>query len=362
MSLRRIGILTSGGDCSGLNSIIRAAYIRAKTLGYELFGIKRGLKGLLTDPPEYVALNDDICNDSMLTTAGSIIYSDTRAIKESGRSVDEIKSLLRSGYKKLALDGLICIGGDGSLKIVSELLICNGQDLNVVSVPKTIDNDVNYTDLAIGFQTSVEVAVNAVDNITSTARSHERAIVVEVMGRGAGFIAMNVGIASGADVILVPEFKYDIEKVKAKVKSCFSSGKGYCILIVAESVEADDFKHDKNYVDDVVKYTQITYKGIARHIANEIKETGIESRYVKLGHVQRGGKTSINDRLLGSMFGVEAVNLINNHDYGKLLCYVNNKIETIDIKTAVKNPNKTLSKDDPYVNIAKQLGVYVGEI
>ena len=360
----RIGILTSGGDCSGLNSVIRAAYIRSKNMGYELIGFKRGLRGIASEIPEYLVFNDENCNESMLTTAGSIIYSDTKWMSstiESGKTKEDIKNMIYQGYANLGLEGLICIGGDGSLNLIGELLVGN-ENLNIIAVPKTIDNDVNNTDFSVGFQTSLEVVVEAIENIRSTAKSHERAMVVEVMGRDAGFIAMYAGIAAGADVILVPEFKYDIEKMKDKVKQCFSNGKNHCIIVVAESVEASDFKHVEENVDGIMKYSHLTYKGIGQHLVNKIKETGIESRSVTLGHVQRGGKTCINDRLLGTIFGIEAVNSIAKHDCGKLLCFSEGKLKKIDISEALKNVNKSLTESDEYVVAAKDLGVYIGEI
>ncbi|MDR1365110.1 MAG: ATP-dependent 6-phosphofructokinase [Holosporales bacterium] len=363
MTQRRIGILTSGGDCSGLNSVIRAAYIRASLLGYEMIGIKRGLRGLASADPEHVLLDAAICNESMLSSAGSILYSDTNLVAYAtrvGLSVNDIRSVLCAGYKKLGLHGLICVGGDGSLQIMAELL-CAIDEIRLIAIPKTIDNDVNGTDVAIGFQTAVDVAIGAIGNVIDSAKSHERAIVIEVMGRNAGFIAARAGLASGAHVILVPEFRYDINMVKEKVKSCFENGRGYCILVVAESAESEDFKHRREIIDGVVKYTRIAYEGIGKHIADHIKEIGIDARAVTLGHVQRGGKTSASDRILGTAFGVEAVNQIAAGNYGKLLCYINNRVETVDIIDCVKNPTRSLSLDDPHVQLAKQLGVYVGE-
>lgn len=361
---KKIGILTTGGDCSGLNSVIRAAYLRSKNLGYSTLGIKRGFKGFTTETPDYVELNDDICNESMLKNSGSIIFSDTKWMSseiKNGKTIDDIKKMIHKGYQKLNLEGVICIGGDGSLSLVNELLNHN-EELKIVFVPKTIDNDVNHTDYAVGFQTSVEVAVNAIENVRSTAKSHERAMIIEVMGRDAGFIAMYAGVASGADVILVPEFKYDIEKVKNKVKECFSNGKNHCIIVVAESVEADDFKHAENEVNGMVKYTHLTYKGIGKHLVEKIKETGIDSRSVTLGHIQRGGETCINDRLLGSLFGVEAVNLIANGQSGKFLVFSENRLKILNIKDSIGSINRSLSRNDEYVKVAKDLGVYIGEI
>jgi 6-phosphofructokinase 1 len=182
------------------------------------------------------------------------------------------------------------------------------------------------------------------------------------MGRDAGFIAMYAGIASGADVILVPEFKYDMAKVKDKVKNCLFSRKGYSLIVVAESVEEKNFSHDKEIVSVIIEYPYVIYRGIGQHISDLLKEDDIDARAVALGHIQRGGITSVNDRLLGTMFGIEAVKLIDSNDCGKLLCYVGNRVVSRDIKDVVKSANKRLSSDDPYVKVAKCIGVYVGEV
>lgn len=360
---KRIGILTTGGDCSGLNSVIRAAFIRAKNLGYELLGLKRGIRGL-TNPIDCITLTSDICDESMLANSGSIILSDTKWMSsaiEAGKTIDDIKNMIYVGYNNLGLDGLICIGGDGSLRLINELLIKN-ENLNIAFVPKTIDNDVNYTDYAVGFQTAVEVVVSAIENIRSTAKSHERTMVVEVMGRDAGFIAMYAGVAAGADVILVPEFKYDLEELKNKVKSCFANGKNHCIIVVAESVEDEDFKHTVENVNGIMKFSHLEYRGIGQHLVRKIKEIGIESRCVTLGHIQRGGRTCINDRLLGTLFGVEAINLIDKKISGKVLTFSENKLKTLDMSDVIQHVNKVLDPNDDYVKIAKDLGVYIGEI
>ncbi|MDR2458617.1 MAG: ATP-dependent 6-phosphofructokinase [Holosporales bacterium] len=364
MTKRKIGILTSGGDCSGLNSVIRAAYIRATQIGYELLGVKSGLCGLASNNPEYTLLNENICDESLLSASGSILYADTSLVSnaaQAGLSADDIKKLLYAGYKKLGLNGLICIGGDGSLQMIAELL-CVNNEMNIIAIPKTIDNDVNGTDVAVGFQTAVDVVVGAIENVITSAKSHKRAIVVEVMGRDAGFIAMCSGLASGAHIILVPEFRYDIDKVKQRVARCFDNGYGYCILVVAESVESEDFKHKREMIDGVVKYTHLVYGGIGKHLATCIKEIGIDARTVTLGHIQRGGRTSASDRILGTIFGVEAVNQIDVGNRGRLLCYVNGKVKAVSIADSLKHPTKSLSKDNAYVQLARQLGVYIGEV
>lgn len=362
----RIGILTTGGDCSGLNSVIRGAYLRAKTLGYSLTGIQRGFRGLSLNEnsaPDCVELTDSSCNESMLLQSGSILLSDTKWMSsevKNGRTVETIRQSIIRGYKHLELCGLICVGGDGSLKLLNELTADN-DELKVIFAPKTIDNDVNYTDYAVGFQTAVKVAVEAIENIRSTAKSHERTMVIEVMGRDAGFIALYAGIASGADVILVPEFNYNMERVKDKIRENFQSGKNHCIIVVAESVESEDFKHAEREVDGVVKYTHISYKGIGHYLAQEIKKSGFDCRSVTLGHIQRGGETCINDRLLGTLLGVEAVNLIANGIFGKFLAFSENKVKTMSINEVVENVNTALKKDDKYVSVARDMGVYIGE-
>lgn len=363
---KRIGILTTGGDCSGLNSVIRGAGLRAMALGYTLLGIRRGFRGLSTaglSKPDYFELDASICDETMLLKSGSILLSDTKWMSaeiQKGRTVEDVKQSIIDGYRQLKLDGLICVGGDGSLKLLNELT-SNNDELRVIFVPKTIDNDVNYTDYAVGFQTSVKVAVEAIENIRSTAKSHERTMIVEVMGRDAGFIALYAGLASGADVILVPEFGYNLEKIKDKIRQNFQKGKNHCIVVVAESVEAEDFKHSEREVDGFVKYTHISYKGIGHYLSQKIKEAGFECRSVTLGHIQRGGETCISDRLLGTLLGVEAINLISNGNFGKFLAFSENKLRIMDIREVVKNVNATLKIDDKYVNVARDLGVYVGE-
>jgi 6-phosphofructokinase 1 len=358
--MKRIGILTSGGDCSGLNSVIRAAAIRASNLGCELIGIKRGVSGLLSSEPDFVVLSCESCDESMLSTSGSVLYSDVKSMRTKSGAInndDEFKSRLIAGYKKLALDGLIYIGGDGSLHMLYELSLPDS--LNIVAIPKTIDNDVSETDFSIGFFTAVEVVVDAVDNVRSTARSHERVMVIEVMGRGSGFIAMYAGVASGADVILVPEFVYDSENLKAAVEKCCDS-KGYAVILVAESAQSDDFKHETRAVDGVFGFSELECKGIGKHISILLKDAGFESRSIVLGHVQRGGSTSITDRIIGSSMGTEAVNAICTGDGGCFLAYSNGGIKRIPVKDIGKNTGSKLCKSNICVRTAIDLGIYIG--
>jgi 6-phosphofructokinase 1 len=363
---KRLGIITVGGDCSGLNSVIRSAAIRSAALDYELLGIRRGFFGLLPESFDYVQLAAKNCGEDLLMSSGSILFSDTTSFTtclEHGRSQQEILRLVCDGYRKLALDGLIYIGGDGSLTILEELLNYYPDGMNVVAIPKTIDNDVNLTDCSIGSSTVIEVVVDAISNIRSTAKSHQRTMVVEVMGRDAGFIALYAGVASGADIILVPEFSYKMENVVDRVKKNYDSGKKYCIIVVAESVEADSLKHrNDNSCDEPTKYRTIKYKGIGQYLADHLKNEGFESRAVTLGHVQRGGTTAILDRLLGSAFGAEAVNALVAGERSIMLCYRGGKIEKVAISELMRGINKRLDESDMCVKIAVNLGVYIGEL
>lgn len=356
---KKIGILTSGGDCSGLNSIIRAAFIRSEILGYELIGIRRGHKGLIERPMDYFTIESQMCGEVLLNQAGSILLANTKpSFKSNGLkySNEESAQLAIEGYKSLGLNGLIYIGGDGSLKIMNNILFHN-KDINIVAIPKTIDNDVPSTDIAIGFTTAVEVVSRAIENIRSTAMSHERVMVVEVMGRDAGFIAMHAGLATGADVVLVPEFKYDSQNLIKRI-----SKKNHSIIIVAEAVEAPDFQHHHVEVDQENKLSRTIYRGIGEHISFMLKENGFDSRAVTLGHTQRGGQTAVLDRIVASGFGVEAVDIIDSGKGGVMLTYVNNQIKTVSIEKVSESVNKKLSKDDICVRIAQKLGVYIGEI
>ncbi|MDR1233976.1 MAG: ATP-dependent 6-phosphofructokinase [Holosporales bacterium] len=414
-SKKKIGIMTVGGDCSGLNSVIRAAVIRSKIMGHDIVGIRRGFSGLFPHNSDHISLGFDHCGEEMLTVSGSILYSDTKSFTSSlknGKSTDEVMRMVFEGYNKLSLDGLIYIGGDGSLTILRELLSVH-RDLRIVAVPKTIDNDVNITDLSIGFSTAVEVVSNAINNIRTTARSHERTMVIEVMGRDAGFIAMYAGIASGADIILVPEFKYNFSKVVSKVQEVYRSGKDHCIILVAEAVESDELRHCSDPVlpDTSIEYASIKYKGIGQHISDLLQKSGIrhlskpsesellegktarksavyssvheesstglthqeadyeelgkgaiESRAVVLGHIQRGGNTAVLDRIVGTAFGVEAVNAISDEDYGIMLCYINGRVKRVPISDIMKDIHKRLDPSDICVKMAMDLGVYIGEV
>jgi 6-phosphofructokinase 1 len=348
---KRIGILTSGGDCAGLNSVITAAFERTKILGYDLVGIRRGVKGLIDGALDYFVFSQQDCLFPMFFQPGSVLLSNTKHIPTTEGSLYSTKEcidLAIIGYHKLKLDGLIFIGGDGSISIMYEFLT-QYDEINAVVIPKTIDNDVAGTDAAIGFVTAIEIVSNFVENLISTAISHERVMVVEVMGRDAGFIAMYAGIATGADIVLVPEFEYDPQKLIESVRRCYSSGKNYCLIIVAEAVKP--------------QISVLEAKDEAgRYIADFLKENGFDARSVVLGHVQRGGKTSIVDRILGSAFGIKAVDLLVSGQRGVMLVCKNSVVESIPLPLIAPNLNKKLNSNDMCVKIAQSLGVYIGNV
>lgn len=345
--MKKIGILTSGGDCSGLNSIIRAAFLRTKELGFELIGIRYGVKGLADRPYDIVKITDQMCCTGLLTMAGSILKSNTKSLEKSLNisSRDTINSRILDAYNELGLEGVIWVGGDGSLGIINEQFK-KFDGFNFVAIPKTIDNDVSITDYSVGFFSAIEVATEAIENISTTARSHDRVMVIETMGRYAGFIALYAGIASGADIILTQEFPYSKENLVSKVKSVYNE-KGYCIIVASEAVPHP------------LEGFQYTGQSIAQFIQNK---THIDSRNTILGHIQRGGKTSVIDRLLASSFAVEAVNLIRDKKFCRVVCLEGGKVTSKPLEFGTNSISKNLSNQPEFISVAKNLGIYVGEI
>lgn len=353
---KRIGILTSGGDCSGLNSIIYAVYQKAKKLGYDVVGFKYGVHGVIHN--QYIVLDDKICNTDILQKSGTILKSNTKVlVGTNGKllSKSEADYEIIKRYHDMKLDGLIYIGGNGSIGAIKNILK-KDPTLNIIGVPKTIDNDIAHTDAAVGFATVTEVVSEAIDNIASTAQSHERVFVVEVMGRDAGYIALTSGLATGADAILIPENKYDTDKLIEQIKKAYAKKK-YAIVVVSESVESEEMKHKANKLSDAL--SRRAYGGIAKVISTKLKQAGLDSKSVILGHIQRGGKTSVVDRVLGQKLGVKAVKLINAKDCGYLLGYHNHKV----IKTKmndIKTTTRSLSSNDDDIKLANDLGIYIG--
>ena len=355
--MKRIGILTSGGDCGGLNAAIRSIFFRAKNkYGMTVFGIKNGTTGLVQRPLDFIELNQKTFSGYLLKQGGTFLGTTNKgSLKSKDKIVDQEK-LLIDGYHQLGLDGLIIIGGDGSMNILQK--IAKKGNLKIVAIPKTIDNDVGATDFSIGFDTAVNVATQALDNLHSTAVSHSRSMILEVMGRDAGHIALSSGIAGGADVILIPEIKYSIKGIINKLNEMKKRDVKHSLIVVAEAVKMENGKK----VIHEFKDGQKRLGGIGEYIANQImSKTDIECRVTALGHVQRGAPPTANDRILASAFGVYAVDLLEKGKFDKMVAYKNRKIIDVTINEAIKT-YKNVERNDPLVETALSLGIYIGDI
>jgi 6-phosphofructokinase 1 len=331
----KIGILTGGGDCPGLNSVIRAAVRKAINEGYEIIGIKNGWKGLIENDIEKLDL---MSVSGILPKGGTILgTSRTNPYKKEG-GVEAVKD----NFRKLGLDALIAVGGEDTLGVAVKLI--KDGITNIVGIPKTIDNDLSATDYTFGFDTAINTAMECIDKLHTTAESHHRIIVVEVMGRHAGWIAVEAGIAGGADIILIPELPIDTEEVCKLIKRRHERGKTFSIVVVAEGAQ---FKEGTMVLQEqkLDEFGHVRLGGIAERLAEEIEKiTGYETRVSVLGHIQRGGTPTAFDRILGTRFGVKAVDLIKNKKFGKMVALSGNKITDVPIEQAV-TALKTIDMD-----------------
>jgi len=324
--MARIGILTGGGDCPGLNPVIRAAVRKGINEGYEIIGIKNGWKGLI----ENDTIKLDLAAVSGILPKGGTILgtSRTNPYKKEGGLQD-----VKDNYKKLGLDALIAVGGEDTLGVAVKLM--KDGITNIVGVPKTIDNDISSTDYTFGFDTAINTAMECIDKLHTTAESHHRIIVVEVMGRHAGWIAVEAGIAGGADIILIPEIPIDIAEVCSLLKKRHQRGKTFSIVVVAEGGK---FKEGTMVTQEerLDEFGHVRLGGIGELIASEIEERmGYETRVSVLGHIQRGGTPTAFDRILGTRFGVKAVELVKNKKFGRMVALVGNKTVDVSIEGAV---------------------------
>lgn len=338
--MKRIGILTGGGDCPGLNAVIRAVVRCAIKEGYEVIGIKNGWKGLVE--------NDTVELDSqsvsgILPRGGTILgTSRTNPYKK-----ETDKEQLKENFKKLGLEALIVVGGEDTLGVAHKLY---KEGLNIVGAPKTIDNDLSCTDVTFGFDTAINIVTEAIDRLHTTAESHHRIMVVEVMGRHAGWIALESGIAGGADVILIPELPIDIEEVCELIKKRHKRGKSFSIVVVAEGAQ---FKKGTLVTQEerLDAFGHVRLGGIGDILGKEIeKRTGYETRVTVLGHIQRGGTPTAFDRVLGTRIGVKAMELVLKKDYGKMASLWGNKIIAVPLEAAVA---KIKTVDNELYEIAK---------
>jgi 6-phosphofructokinase 1 len=358
---KRIGVLTSGGDCAGLNAAIRAiTYHAIGTYGWQVIGIRKGTTGLINRPLEYQELTVEFCDSALLRSGGTILGSTNKDDPfafpnpdgtRSDRSYDFVE-----GYEQLKLDALIGIGGDGSLHILRRLADQGG--INLVAIPKTIDNDLGHTETAIGYHTALEVATEALDRLQPTAASHQRVMVLEVMGRDAGHIALGAGVAGGADVILIPEIPYTLENICKKITSLAKKGRTFALVIVAEAV-----KKENGEIATLNKEGgRPRYGGIGQYLGEKIQNlTGAETRVTTLGHVQRGGQPCSWDRIVASAFGVSAVDLIAAGKFDRMVAWQNRQVVDVPIADAIAR-YQAVEQGEIMVKTAQGLGIYVGEL
>ncbi|MGA2774788.1 MAG: 6-phosphofructokinase [Candidatus Omnitrophota bacterium] len=323
----KVGVLTGGGDCPGLNPVIRAMVRKGLLEGYEFIGIKNGWKGLVE--ADTMPLNIEAVS-GILPRGGTILgTSRTNPYKK-----EEDLKRVKENFKKLSLGALVVIGGEDTLGVAAKL-IKDGIP-NIVGVPKTIDNDLSATDYTFGFDTALNVAMECIDRLHTTAESHHRIMVAEVMGRHAGWIAIEAGIAGGADVILIPELPIDMDEVCNIIRKRHSRGKTFSIVVVAEGAH---FKEGDTVLQEqkLDSFGHVRLGGIGAILAEEIeKRTGYETRVTVLGHIQRGGSPTAFDRVLGTRFGVAAVDLIKDKKFGRMVALSGIKIIDVPLQDAVK--------------------------
>lgn len=357
----RVGIVTGGGDCPGVNAVIRAVAKAAAKRGWETIGFLGGYEGIL-EPQRTMALDYQKLGP-MLTRGGTILGTANRGRFSAKVGIGETRSLPRelidgvhAGLAKLGIRGLVCIGGDGTLTIAQQLF---EGGVPLVGVPKTIDNDLEATTMTFGFDSAVACATDALDRLHTTAESHNRVMVLEVMGRYAGWIALYAGVAGGADVILIPEIPFTYESVCAKIEERERAGKHFTLVVVAEGAREKGAAFVT--LADQVANREARLGGIAGIVGAEIeKRTGKETRACVLGHLQRGGSPTNFDRALSTLFGAEAVDLIAAGRFGEMVSFQGSHVVPVKISEAIGRL-KTVPIQGGFVRTARALGISLGD-
>ena len=362
--IKKIALLTGGGDCPGLNAVIRAVTKTAiLNYGYEVIGYKFGYRGLYSN--DFIPLNLDTVS-GILGRGGTILYSSNKdnlfnyTVKENGVEVKkDVSDVAVENLKKEGVDVLVVIGGDGTLTSARDF---SRKGVKVIGVPKTIDNDLASTDVTFGFNTAIDIVTEALDRLHTTAESHHRVMLCEVMGRNAGWIALESGIAGSADVILIPEIPYDINKVVDKIEQRKKNGKLFTIIVVSEG--AKPINGDV-VVAKVVKDSPdpIRLGGIGNKVAADLEKIldDQEVRCTVLGHVQRGGTTCTYDRILSTRYGVKVVDLITEGNFGQMVCLRGNRIVTDSLENVIGQKSKVVSPDGELVQAARKVGISFGD-
>ncbi len=363
---KKVMILTGGGDCPGLNAVIRAIVKRAKQEDdWQVIGSMEAFNGVLREPMELMKLNNKT-TAGIHVKGGTILKTTNKGnpfdfpIENQDGSVsiiDRSDELIQK-IRDIGVEAVISIGGDGSQRISQKLF---EKGLNIVGVPKTIDNDLSATDSTFGFRTAVHIATDSFDKLVTTAESHHRVMIMEVMGRDAGWIALNTAIAGGAEVCLIPEIPYDIQKVVDHVNQRYEKGSGFANIVIAEGAKPKDGSVVSRKSDEV-GYENIRLGGVAYQLADQLKAAGCKAdiREAVLGHTQRGGTPVSFDRVLATLFGVKAFELVLNEQYGQMVSLRNNEITSVSLKEATSG-NNFVDKDSFLVHAAKSTGISFGD-
>ena len=362
---KKVLVLTGGGDCPGLNAVIRGIVKRAaRTEDWEVIGSIQSFDGVLLEPTEIVDLTEKAVA-GIHYQGGTILGTTTKGgpfawpVKQSDGSwkfIDRSDEMIQK-LKDMGVEAVISIGGDGSQRISQKLF---EKGLNIIGVPKTIDNDLSATDYTFGYQTAVQIATEAVDRLVTTATSHNRVIILEVMGRDAGWIALSAAIAGGAEICLIPEISYDINKITEVINNRFKNGKGHVIIVVSEGAKSID-GNVLAQVSDEIGNENLKLGGIASKLLKDLKDAGVKAdmRETVLGHLQRGGIPIAFDRILATQFGVKAMELALEGEFGKMVAYQHPSIVAVPFLDAISNYN-IVKPDSSLVHTARGIGMCLG--
>lgn len=363
----KILVATGGGDCPGLNAVIRGIVKRASLeKDWKIYGCIESFNGILKDNIEIVELTEPMVS-GLHVRGGTIIKTTNKGgpfrfpvRQTNGRWIMEDRSsLMKRRLDEMGFDAVINIGGDGSQAISLKLM---DMGINVVGVPKTIDNDLSSTDFTFGFQTAVQIATEAFDKLVSTAESHNRVFIMEVMGRDAGWIALHTAIAGGAEVCVIPEIPYDPRKIAEKIESRYKNGMGFCNIVIAEGARKADGKVT-GQTPTAVGDAHIKLGGVGEVLRQELIALGVEHdvRVTVLGHLQRGGTPVAYDRILATEFGVKAFELVRNGEYGRLVVYRHPDISSVPLADALKSPHLVQPDKDFLIHTARSVGMAFGD-
>ena len=377
--VKKVAIITNGGDCPGLNAVIRAIVKTAETNGVECYGYIEGYRGLYEN--NYIKLESSGSASGLLHRGGTIIGASNSTnlfnlkVEENGKTVyKDVSDICVENVKKAGFDCIFTLGGDGTQKSARDFSL---KGLNIIGVPKTIDNDVAHCEMTFGYNTAVSVATEALDRLHSTAESHHRVMVLEVMGRYAGWIALESAIAGGADIALIPEIPYDINKVVEKINARKNAGKKFSIVVVSEGAKPKDGELTiKKTLNDGSGLDNVRLGGIGDKLANDIEElTGMTSRNTTLGYVQRGGTPTSYDRVLSTKYGYKAMELALEEKFNVLVTLKDGKLGYVPLEEVVGNNKeigarsggtestniKRVTMEDDLVKVARDLGICLGD-